>query len=149
MTVKVALDIDVKTGTMLWYDAIQKEMKNVQISFDIKQDASQIPVGSKWIPCHMILDIKMDMTRKACYIAGGHMTDPPAASTYASVVSRESVRIAFMIAALNDLHLLTADIQNAYLNAPVAEKVWTTTGVLNLVPARQDCPLSLSDHYMV
>lgn len=34
-----------------------------------------------------------------------------------------------MIAALNDLDLLAADIQNAYLNAPVAEKVWTTTGV--------------------
>jgi hypothetical protein len=31
--------------------------------------------------------------------------------------------------AMNDLDLLTTDIQNAYLNAPVAEKVWTTTGV--------------------
>jgi hypothetical protein len=130
MPVKDALINDDKTGTTFWYDAIQKEMKNVQIAFDIKQDASQIPVRSKWVPCHIILDIRMDMTRKARYVAGGHMTDPPAASTYASVVLRESVRITCMIAALNDLGLLTADIQNAYLNgASVAEKVWNTTGV--------------------
>ena len=127
-SVKAALLLDKETGTTFWYDAIQKEMKNVRIAFDIKQDATQVPVGYKWIPCHMILDIKMDMTRKARYVAGGHVTDPPSASTYASVVSRESVRIAFMIAALNDLDLLTADIQNAYLNAPVAEKVWTNCG---------------------
>jgi hypothetical protein len=53
------------------------------------------------------------------------VTKPSAAMTYASVVSRESVRIAFTIAALNDLDCMTADIQNAYLNAPVTEKVWT------------------------
>jgi hypothetical protein len=122
MTVKTTLDIDKKTGTTFWYNAIQKETKNVRIAFNIKQDASQIPVGSKWIQCHMILDVKMGMTRKACYIGGGHVTDPPAASTYASVVSRESVRIAFMITALNDLDLLTADIQNAYLNAPACRR---------------------------
>ena len=43
--------------------------------------------------------------------------------TFASVVSRESVRIAFLIAALNDLDILAGDIQNAYLNAPTTEKV--------------------------
>ena len=42
------------------------------------------------------------------------MTDPPASITYASVVSRESVRIAFMVAALNDLDIMAADI-GAYL----------------------------------
>jgi hypothetical protein len=56
------------------------------------------------------------------------MTDPPAAATYASVVSRESLCIALTAAALNDLNLLAADIQNAYLNAPITEKIWTTLG---------------------
>jgi hypothetical protein len=141
------LDIDAKTGTTFWYDAIQKEMKNVRIAFDIKQDASQIPVGAIQVdPMPYDPRHQMDMTCKARYVAGGHVTDPPAASTYASVVSRESVRIAFMIAALNDLDLLTADIQNAYLNAPVAEKVWTGTGV-EFGPSEAGLPLSLSDHY--
>jgi hypothetical protein len=41
---------------------------------------------------------------------------------------RESVRIAFTIAALNNLDILSADIGNAYLQAPVQEKVHTTAG---------------------
>ena len=48
--------------------------------------------------------------------------------TFASVVSRESVRIAFLIAALNDLNILAGDIQNAYLNAPTTEKVYFYAG---------------------
>jgi hypothetical protein len=37
---------------------------------------------------------------------------------YASVVSCDSVQIAFLLAALNNLKALSADVQNAYLNAP-------------------------------
>ena len=48
--------------------------------------------------------------------------------TYASVVSRETVRIALTIAALNALEVKTSDIQNAYLTAPCQEKIWTTLG---------------------
>jgi hypothetical protein len=53
----------------------------------------------------MIFDIKMDCTRKARFVAGGRTTENPASTTYSSVVSRDSVRIAFMFAALNDLDI--------------------------------------------
>ena len=56
------------------------------------------------------------------------MTEAPALLTYSSVVSRESVRIAFMVAALNDLDVLVADICDAYLNADCREKVYTIAG---------------------
>ena len=56
------------------------------------------------------------------------MTKAPATITYASAVSRETVRIALMIAALNDLEMKLGDILNAYIQAPVTEKVWTTLG---------------------
>jgi hypothetical protein len=49
-------------------------------------------------------------------------------NTYASVVSRESVRIALTLAALNDLQILSADIQGAYLNAPCREKIYVRCG---------------------
>ena len=52
----------------------------------------------------------------------------PAEITYSSVVTRDSVRIAFMIAALNDIDILATDIGNAYLNADPREKVYTTAG---------------------
>ena len=48
--------------------------------------------------------------------------------TYASVVTRESVRIAFLYAALNDLEILGCDVSNAYLNAPCREKIWVQAG---------------------
>jgi hypothetical protein len=56
------------------------------------------------------------------------MTDNPSVLTYASVVSRESVRIALTIAALNDLEVKASDIQNAYLCSPCEELIWTTLG---------------------
>ena len=51
-------------------------------------------------------------------VAGGHTMDTPSSITYSSVVSRDSVCIAFLVAALNDLDVMSADIGNAYLNAP-------------------------------
>ena len=42
--------------------------------------------------------------------------------------SRDSVRLAFLAAALNDLDVLAADIQNAYLTAPTKEKVYAIAG---------------------
>lgn len=56
------------------------------------------------------------------------MTQPPPESTYSSVVSRESVRIAFLVAALNDLDICAADVTNAYINAPCREKIYTIAG---------------------
>jgi hypothetical protein len=41
------------------------------------------------------------------------------AMTYTSVVSRESVIISLILAALNDLDVKMADIENAYLTAPI------------------------------
>ena len=77
----------------------------------------------------MVYDVKMEnFRRKARLIAGGHMMDAPASITFASVVPRESVRIALTLAALNGLQVKTADIENAYLQAPVAEKIWCKLG---------------------
>jgi Reverse transcriptase (RNA-dependent DNA polymerase) len=76
----------------------------------------------------MVFDIKVDLTRKARIVAGGHMTDVPKESVYSSVVSRDSVRIALTIASLNQLDVLAADVQNAYLNAPTKEKTYTIAG---------------------
>ena len=61
-------------------------------------------------------------------MAGGHIIKALATIMYASIVSRETVRIALMIAALNDLKVKSGNILNAYVHAPVTEKVWTTMG---------------------
>ena len=56
----------------------------------------------------------------------GHKTGEPEGSTYAGVVSRESVRIAFTYAALNGVEVMAADILNTYLQAPSSEKYYIT-----------------------
>jgi hypothetical protein len=93
-------------------------------AFQFLDDEGQIPVGYKWIPCHMIFDVKLDYARKASYVAGVHMTEATT-NSYSSVVYRESVWIMFLIGALNNLDVLACFIQNAYLNAPTQEQVWT------------------------
>lgn len=127
-SVKEALEIDAETGTDFWRLAIEREMRNIMPAFQFLDD-DKVPVGYKHIDFHMIFDVKFDLTRKARFVAGGHKTEPPKESTYSSVVSRDSVRIAFLIAALNDLDILAADIQNAYLNADTKERVYTTAGM--------------------
>jgi hypothetical protein len=56
------------------------------------------------------------------------MTDPPESITYSSVVSQDIMRIAFLLAALNDVDITATDIGNAYLNALPCKKVYTTVG---------------------
>ena len=84
-------------------------MLNVMPAFEFL-DKNKPPVGCKKIDCHMIFEIKMDLTRKARFVAGGHQTDPPKESTYSSMVTRDSETIAFTIAALNNLEILSAGV---------------------------------------
>ena len=58
---------------------------------------------------------------------------PPAFITCASVVFRKTVRVALtLLVALDDLEVMTADIKNAYLTAPLAQR-YGVFMVLNLV----------------
>ena len=106
-------------------------MRNVRIAFEeFNGNKEDIPPGYQQVNCHMIFDIKMgeNFRRKARMVAGGHTTTNPSSITYSSVVSRDSVRIALTIAALNGLKVLGCDIQNAYLTAKCREKIWTIAG---------------------
>jgi hypothetical protein len=128
-TVKEALELDPQNGNIFWADAIAKEMTEARKAFDILPDGTTAPIGYQKIPCHMVFDIKMeDFKRKARLVAGGHNTKAPATITYVSVVSRKTMCIALMLAALNDLQVKAGDVLNAYITAPVKEKVWTILG---------------------
>ena len=123
-----AILFDTENGNHLWRNAIDKEMSNVKVAFKILDEGAPPPPGYKAIKCFIIFDVKMNLTRKPRFVAGGHLIDPPTSMTYASVVIRESVCIAFLIAALNDLQILSGDIGNAYLNALTTEKVYYRAG---------------------
>ena len=56
------------------------------------------------------------------------MMDTPSAMAYASVISQESMWVAFLIADLNELGVLYADVHNSYLNVPTREKTRFKSG---------------------
>lgn len=120
---------DLENGNHLWRDAINKEIANVKVAFQLLDDDEKPPPGSKEIRYHFVFDVKFDLTRKARCVAGGHLNkDVPTHSRYSSVASRDSVRIGLLLAALNDIEVNLADIGNAYLNAPPKEKVHVKVG---------------------
>ena len=135
-TVEEALAIDKETGTDFWQKALEKEMARVRVAFQkwdggtTLEDAKKLLKGYQRLDCHVVFDVKMDgLVRKCRLVAGGHkIKDDGMTITYSSVVSRDSVRIAFLYAALNDLEVMAADIGNAYLNAPCKEKVYVVAG---------------------
>jgi hypothetical protein len=84
-------------------------MTEVGVAFEVLDEGVAAPVGSSKVTGHLVWDVKMDFTRKARWVLDGHKTPDPIGSTYAGVVSRESVRIAFTYAALNGLDVFAAD----------------------------------------
>ena len=114
------MNLDQLNGNDLWKKAIEEELNNVRVAFRLLEEGERTPAGSKEIPYHIICDIKLDLTRKACLVAGGHKNKKvPTFTTFSTVALRDSVRLIFLVAALNDLKLLSADIGNAYLNSMV------------------------------
>lgn len=123
-----AVKFDRANKNTLWQDGTAKEMKNVEVAFKFVDDGGEIPIGFKEITCHLIYDVKFTLDRKARYVAGGHRTKVDPSFAYSSVVSRDSVRIMFLVAALNDLDIAMCDIGNAYLQAETRERVWFKAG---------------------
>lgn len=103
-------------------------MQNNRLAFKFLAEDESVPIEYKWIRCHMIFDVKMDSTRKARFVAGEHMTNPPWSITYSSVVSCNSLCIAFLLVALNEVDILATDIGDTYLNTTPNEKTYTTAG---------------------
>jgi hypothetical protein len=123
-----AKKLDEKNDNALWMDAINREMENLKVAFDILEDGAKVPVGYHKASGHLFFDVRMTLERKARWVKDGHKTPEPEWSIFAGIVSRESVRIALSYAALNDIPICACDVQNAYLQAPSSEKHYDVCG---------------------
>ena len=95
--------LDKENCNNFWRYANATKMHNAGVKFEILPEGQNPPVGGSDITGHLIWDVKMEFTRKARWVVDGHKTPDPMRSTYAGVVSRESVRISFTYAALNGI----------------------------------------------
>lgn len=125
-----AKTIDKENGNTMWMDSVKLEMKNNRVAFETYEGNTDDLVGYQEITGHIIFDVKLaeNFRRKARFVADGHKCETPSFLTYSTVVSRDSVRIILMAAALNGLEIKGADIQNAFLSAPNLEKHWIRAG---------------------
>ena len=129
-TVQDTIRIDKENHNKLWQDAIAMEMKNVRIAFEVFEGDIQDLKDYEYISGHLIFDVKLgeNFRGKVRYVADGYKTSTPNSVTYSSVTSWDSVRLFLLLAALNDVDIQGADVQNAFLTASVLEKVWLTAG---------------------
>jgi ribosomal protein L31E len=98
--VEEALEIDKAMNKDLWRKAVNKAMAKVKIAWKthdgfMPQQAREgkVPdlISFQEIGCHIGFDVKMDFTRKAHFVAGGHTTTALSSMTYSSVISRDSI----------------------------------------------------------
>jgi len=66
-------------------------MRNLNNAFEYLELGEKAPPG--WFKAlgHIVFDVKMDFTRKARWVKDGHKTLESTTSSFAGVVSRESV----------------------------------------------------------
>ena len=94
----------------------------------------KLPMGNvpddeyQQIPYHFVFDVKFDLRHRARLVAGGNWTSPRGEDTYSSVVSTDSLRLAFFIAELNHLQIIATDVGKAYLHGYTKEKVYIIAG---------------------
>ena len=103
-------------------------MNNVEVAFKFLDNRRKATTRFKNIVCHLIFDVKFDLTRKDIYFDGGPLTQVPESVSYSSVVSRDLVIIMFLIVALNDLDINMCGTGNAYLNEETRKRLFFTAG---------------------
>ncbi len=91
-SVKHVIDIDCKNKNNFWQDALKKEMGNVCIAFEILGPNNKAPPGWHNFGAHRFY-VKMVFTRKARWVKDGHKTPDFLTSSFAGVVSRNSIHI--------------------------------------------------------
>ena len=82
-SVAEAFQIDKENRNTDWADAIAKEMAKAKVAYipiegvtleEVRVNKIDQLHGFPENKCHIIFDVKMDFTRKAQFVAGGHMT---------------------------------------------------------------------------
>ena len=119
-SIKHAEEIDHRNKNTFWQDAIKLEMSNVGVAFNILEKGESPPLGYTKSSGHIVFDVCMSFQRKARWVKDGHRTPDPDTSSYAGVVSRESIRILLTRAALHGVPVMAADVRNSYLQAPTS-----------------------------
>jgi hypothetical protein len=128
-TMRHALHLDKLNGDTMWQDAIDTELRQINAYNTFRETTPDDDLSTyQRIPYHLVFDVKFDLRRKARLVAGGHQTDPPKEDVYSGVVAMETIRMGFVVAAMNGLQVCAADVGNAFLYGITRERVFVVAG---------------------
>ena len=114
-----------------WEEWMDKEITSINNhqTFIVLEEHEPLPDGYKEIPYHFVFDAKFDGRKKSRLVAGGHKApEVPENDIYSGVVSIETIRVAFVLAAMNNLDVCAADVSTAFLYGKTREKVYIIAG---------------------
>ena len=77
MSVDHVYEIDKSNNNVFQRYKICKYIHNVGIDFDILDHDHHVPVGWKKVTEHMVFNVNMDFTRKACQVLDGNRKQDP------------------------------------------------------------------------
>ena len=126
---KHALTLDRLNDNSLWKATTDKELAEINMHKTFRVTTKEDDLtGFKRLPYHIIFDCKFDGHCKARLVVQGNHSDPPKEDIYSGVVNMDSVRLAFQIAAMNNLSVCAADVSTAFLYGKSREKVYINAG---------------------
>ena len=131
-TLKEAYEIDKETNSNGWAEAIKKEINSLKDDFKcfkIYPKNTPPPKGYQFVKLLWAFDVKFDGRKRARLVAGGHMTeklDPEEVTS--TMVSLDTIRLAFLAAQHQRLLCLSGDVTSAYIQAFTIERVYTIAG---------------------
>ena len=73
-SVAYAKKLDENNGNTLWMDAIDRDIGNLKVVFDILEDGAKILVSYDKASGHLVFDIRMKIYWKARWVKDGHRT---------------------------------------------------------------------------
>ena len=57
---KEAYALDDKNGHTLWANTISKKIENVRVAFEVLPGGKPVPIGHRFVQCHMVFGIKLN-----------------------------------------------------------------------------------------
>ena len=126
-----ARELDEINNDKQWDGAVQSELRSINghSTFIVLEEDEPLPDGYTQIPYHFVFDVKFDGRRKARLVTEGHRApEVDKEESYSGVVGIETIRVAFLLAALNNLDVCAADISVAFLHGKTREKCFVRAG---------------------
>ena len=109
---------------MICQYGIKRNMDNSCHTFKVLERVEKSLVVSTKINFYLVFDMKITINYKERYIESKHFTGVPRSMTYYSIVSRDTCKIAYIMAALNIPSIQKENTQNTFLEEPMKNKIF-------------------------